>query len=283
MGPLRRIVQQWKGLLANARFSNGLYLIFTRLFFSKSRFVPYLWNDRYWVVCDRLYHEDLEPKESFIKQVYHESVKVALSRSDREAGFAYLDVGAFIGGLEISIDHLVPKIRSASCFELNPSTFKKLQYTLLINGMDYVQAHPFGLGANDGSFEITEHRMPNGRIEVRCFGIHDAYTRQAEPGRRGATLHCEVRSFNTTVRTLFPPDLRWDLLKLDCEGSEYEIIASAESELLQRFGAIVMEVHTPPEGHSLEAMERRLGELGFQQHELRETCDPAVRLYISAR
>lgn len=52
------------------------------------------------------------------------------------------------------------------------------------------------------------------------------------------------------------------LLKVDCEGAEYDIFQSMETDTAARIDQIVMEVHDIP-GHDPHALLARLRELGF--------------------
>jgi hypothetical protein len=58
-----------------------------------------------------------------------------------------------------------------------------------------------------------------------------------------------------------------DVLKIDCEGGEYDILLAAEDALLERVKAIVLEYH-PVRDHSLEELRTRLSRSGFllQEH-----------------
>jgi hypothetical protein len=52
------------------------------------------------------------------------------------------------------------------------------------------------------------------------------------------------------------------LLKIDCEGAEYDIVKSSPPDAWQRVKRIVVEYHpAPPE--KVEALRARLTELGF--------------------
>jgi len=57
---------------------------------------------------------------------------------------------------------------------------------------------------------------------------------------------------------------RCDLLKMDCEGAEYDIIYNCPSEVLGRIERIAMEVHGGPgAGQNIDALEVFLRESGF--------------------
>jgi hypothetical protein len=54
-------------------------------------------------------------------------------------------------------------------------------------------------------------------------------------------FRCEVRTLSEVVRTWDVP--RVDLLKIDVEGSEWEVLAGVAPELWQRVRQVVVEVH----------------------------------------
>jgi FkbM family methyltransferase len=56
---------------------------------------------------------------------------------------------------------------------------------------------------------------------------------------------------------------RCDLLKLDCEGAEYEILYTAPDELLSRINAITMEYHVGMNEHDVSGMQRFLQARSF--------------------
>ena len=59
------------------------------------------------------------------------------------------------------------------------------------------------------------------------------------------------------------------VLKIDCEGSEFDVLLPAPTELLRRFGVLYMELHDNtninPEYHDSTLIENKLSECGFQR------------------
>lgn len=51
------------------------------------------------------------------------------------------------------------------------------------------------------------------------------------------------------INEVLADELEWSLVKLDCEGSEYDIIAGLDKDLLNRVRRIVMEFHGPAMPH----------------------------------
>jgi FkbM family methyltransferase len=60
----------------------------------------------------------------------------------------------------------------------------------------------------------------------------------------GEDLPIEIRGINETLDSI--PEERIGVVKLDCEGSEYSILATARSEQLSRIDLILMELHLTP-------------------------------------
>ena len=57
----------------------------------------------------------------------------------------------------------------------------------------------------------------------------------------------------------------FDLLKMDCEGSEWEIVRETSQAEFARFGVIVAEVHSDPEGvQAVESFPGLMESRGFR-------------------
>ena len=56
---------------------------------------------------------------------------------------------------------------------------------------------------------------------------------------------------------------RIDLLKMDCEGAEYDICETAEPAVFDRINRIVAECHPVSERKNAAALKKRLTGLGF--------------------
>lgn len=76
----------------------------------------------------------------------------------------------------------------------------------------------------------------------------------------------ETVTLRTLVNSVEGDDL---VLKLDCEGSEFNVLMSSDDETLRRFEFIHLEVHgncnPNPEWHDVEVVHRRLSSAGFKK------------------
>lgn len=153
-----------------------------------------------------------------------------------------LDIGAHIGSFSIHLARRFPNIHILA-FEPHPVTFELLKKNIALNTLQKtIQPFRSGVGESDGVSKLFE-----------------------DSGNTGANSTTETKHTNlkhipitmTSVPTIFATHAikRCALLKLDCEGSEYEILSRAPEALLGRINAIIMETHP---GYSLPTLIRRL-------------------------
>lgn len=180
--------------------------------------------------------------ENVIARVYDQFVP-PLQPSDR-----VLDVGAHIGSFSIHLARRFPDIHVLA-FEPHPVTFELLEKNISLNSLQKT-IRPFrnGVGESDRVSKLFE-----------------------DSGNTGANSIIETKHTNlkhipvilTSLPTIFATYTmkRCALLKLDCEGSEYEILSRAPEGLLKKIHTIIMETHP---GYSLPTLIRRLKKTGFR-------------------
>lgn len=139
-----------------------------------------------------------------------------------------VEIGGHVGSTTLYFAHKAPDARIA-VFEPSPRNFAILRKNVEDNRLAG-RVTPFQMAVSGEKGEKTFHLMgTTGGNSLFAYGDG------------GTTI--TVRT--TTLQDVFVEQgiERCDLLKLDCEGAEYEILYGASDELLSRIGNIVLEYH----------------------------------------
>jgi len=166
-------------------------------------------------------------------------------------GWNILDIGGGIGEFTIFAAAGQPAARVAA-FEPFPESFQLLKKNLALNGLGHVQIFTDAIGAQNGQISLDisggeplmiqsgqqETLKSSNTISVNCITLENALDRLAF-----STCH---------------------LLKLDCEGAEYQILMDAAPQVLERIQRIVMEYHDNPGQRTHKDLEVYLASQGFQ-------------------
>jgi FkbM family methyltransferase len=167
-----------------------------------------------------------------------------LKRIDFKAGDVVIDIGAHIGLFASYIGLRFPDIL-IHAFEPFPDNFELLRQNLALNHVKNVRAHNLALSA-DGRF-LEMAISPNNSGSATC---------QA----RMLTIRRTDMIPSTTLDEVFDA-LKLDhckLLKIDCEGSEYEILLStrvlAQVEYLS--GEFHLNDSLASKGYTIEGLRR---------------------------
>ncbi len=153
---------------------------------------------------------------------------------DIRPGDAVLDIGANYGFFATYAAQRGAKVWA---FEPTPSTYRLLMNNLAANGfLSSVKAEEAAIGAVDGTVTLYCSEELGGGMNtiVEQFRNENAANYQNAVGVRSFRLESALRQFSI-------PCCR--LLKLDCEGSELEIVKQLDGGLYERFDAIVLEYH----------------------------------------
>ena len=148
-----------------------------------------------------------------------------------------VDVGAHIGVFALRV---APLARRVLCFEPDPANFELLRAntarlphvtcvrTAVAAGRATRSLH-LGINGSRNSLRPIDPERSKGAIPVEAVGLDDLF-------REHGVDRC-------------------DLLKIDCEGGEYEIVYGASAALWSRVGRIRMEYHPVPEARPRETGE----------------------------
>jgi len=158
-------------------------------------------------------------------------------------GGTVVDVGAQIGAFTSYVAHRAPESVIHS-FEPMSDNFEMLNHNVRRNQFNQVRTHQEAVSSTDGELKLY--------LSDQNTGMHSLY----RPSERFETVNSVA--FSRLYDALGIEQC--DVLKLDCEGAEYDIIGSASDEALARTQAIVMEYHQPEKN---PAMIDRLNGAGF--------------------
>lgn len=176
-----------------------------------------------------------------------------------QPGWTVLDIGAALGDFAISAARRFPSME-VHAVEPFPESFALLQANRDLNQVQNLHLHPLAISA--GAAELL--------LETGSGSAVRHSTAQA--AATSQQLRVQSRSLGHLLQELGLA--RVDLLKMDCEGAEYDILLHAESDTLQRIQRIVMEYHDALTPYSHHDLVHFLGTQGFH---VRTQQNPAHR------
>jgi FkbM family methyltransferase len=160
-----------------------------------------------------------------------------------------VDIGAHIGVFALRVAGLA---RRVLCYEPAPESFELLRRN--IGRFPHVRLHPAAVAGRRGTATLYLGKNPS---------AHSLFPAEGQTSRGAIPVEC------VTLEDVFREHSleRCDLLKLDCEGAEYEILYQAPPELWRRIARVALEYHpaggTDPRW-SGEALARYLNEMGHR-------------------
>jgi FkbM family methyltransferase len=192
----------------------------------------------------RLMHEF---KEVFLEDTYLAGMEIPLP-----ARPIIVDVGANAGFFSLFAASLFPGATVYAC-EPVPANFQQLTRNRERNGKRDIFCLPMAVCNHDGEVFLNFVLEENFTTAATIVG-------NGEGTDKGLTVPC------VTLATLFQTHGidRCDLLKLDCEGAEFDILYGCAPEFFSRIERIAMEVHEGPhEKNDMQALAAFLESQGF--------------------
>lgn len=154
-------------------------------------------------------------------------------------GSTVIDVGANIGVFSLFAAQAGARVVHA--YEPNAQSFDCLARNVRENGLEAViRPHRMALAGREGPvrFPISP-------------SVHNAIIPADDTAMSGFEL-VEATTLASSIDAI--PEV--DILKLDCEGAEYDILLSSTAETLSKLGAIRLEYHTGPKEKLVKHLER---------------------------
>ena len=158
-----------------------------------------------------------------------------------------LDVGAHIGAFALGAAERFPGA-VVTCYEPSPDAVRYLRSNVGRNGLSSrIRVHDAAVGSTAGRAVLYESGP--------AFGSNSLV-----PMAGAATREVPVVAFEAAVANAGG---HIDLLKLDCEGAEYDIILGSADDSWREVQAVILEYH-PVAGRSPGQVLQRLQALGFE-------------------
>ncbi len=251
------------GLRALWRFDNRWQLIFDRLFFQSSVSIYRLGDLEFLIDHEAGDHNGT--RLCLISDIYTRF----LPMMNLPAEVSVFDLGANGGGFPLMLLLHGKRLRRLACVELNPNTFRRLQYNItrnipggptVINAAvcDTPRQFELWLGRGDISDSIYAERSSEGRAGRQAYLI-------------------EGHTFDELFQANFRDDVV-DICKMDIEGAEYELMASPEHANLRRCRYLIVEMHSAA-AETIASFEQSLERAGFSLLHDGGGVIPGERLY----
>ena len=141
-----------------------------------------------------------------------------------------LDVGSNIGSSILFFHKQFPNAQIYG-FEPHPDTFGILEKN--VGGIPSVKIFNYGLGAADAEISVQFDNADFSRFMGNAAGAEWS-------GPLSPTI-CQIRNAGAVVQSLGLTKV--DLIKIDCEGAEYDVLTSLPPQLLRQCKWIVGEMH----------------------------------------
>jgi FkbM family methyltransferase len=185
-------------------------------------------------------------REVFVDETYRDVLSLIENKPIR-----VVDVGGNIGSFTVWLSRNRPLLDSF-CFEPDPTSFSLCRYNLNGNGCSSVNAIPKAVGGKSRQIQM--------RVNTTRPGGNSIYADASNQDGEHATI--DVIAFGEWLSTLQGD---FDVLKLDCEGAEWEIVDETPSGAWQRFAVIVAEIHEEPsQRHQPDDFPKLMEARGFE-------------------
>ena len=159
-----------------------------------------------------------------------------------------LDIGANTGVFATRMKQLY-KDSSIYCFEPFPTNFYQLQKNIKSSNFDNIKLHQSGVGGSTRNEKLFIHK--------KNIGGHSLSNILANSNNY---IDIELIDINEVLK--LSQGKKWDLVKMDCEGAEYEIIKCLTKESARIIKHIIFE--SSPSIYDVNELLKHLECIGFR-------------------
>jgi FkbM family methyltransferase len=166
-------------------------------------------------------------------------------------GWTVVDIGGGIGDYSIYAATSHANVRVLA-FEPFPDSYRLLQENIKINQISNIESFSQAVSSRDGMMEFSSPSSDPLSIQTTSNPTDIA---GVSTSTRAVSLASIPARYNVE---------RIDLLKLDCEGAEYDILIGSDPAVLEKIDRIVMEYHDGITGFTHTDLVNFLTEHGYQ-------------------
>jgi FkbM family methyltransferase len=181
-------------------------------------------------------------KEIFVDRCYD----LTFDQSDP----VIVDIGANSGLFALRIKQLYP-FAKISCYEPFPPNFAQLQHTIAINKLESVTPLQKAVGARRGNAKLYIHK--------KNMGGHSFYATEALSNDCVDVEVIDLRSILDELQR----DV--DLLKVDCEGAEFDILMNLTAAEARKIRQIIVE--TTSDLYDVDQLSAQMISLGYHHRQ----------------
>jgi FkbM family methyltransferase len=190
-------------------------------------------------------HEWYTIYENVIREDYF-SDGISLAEGD-----TVIDIGANFGSFTVLASKKVGRTGRVIAFEPNPDVCERLKHNVAINALSNIEVRNEAVCGQDG--EIVLLLQERSSLTTMFSNIDQRESNDVRPFTvKAAGIVPILRSLDRPVA----------LLKIDCEGAEYDIFTAIDRDTMKNVRQIAMELHTI-DGHSDREIVDKLTDFGF--------------------
>lgn len=182
---------------------------------------------------------------------------------DFEGAKTIVDFGANIGVFSFWCA-VANKSAKIYAYELVPAVFKFLDKNIKLNNLNNVNVFNYGVWSEDGEVTIEQPKE---------YGVSNVFERSSD----GKGISCRLKK----ARSIIGRFEKIDVLKIDIEGSEYEVLFSLDDKDFAKIKKIIMEFHSMGDSSRPGKLLSFLKDKGFAVQRADDLKEEAGMLFLT--